>query len=182
MAEAIGMIEFKTTPGGILAADFMVKTAQVELLESKTVCPGKYIAFVTGELSAVRSAVDAAAARFEGKCIDSFVLGNPDESVLAVLRGKNSTEHIESLGILETYDVASAIVAADAAAKTSLVNIVTIRTAEGLGGKSYFVLAGSVAAVEAAVEEAIEVAAGRGMYLDSSVIPHPDPQICRLFQ
>ena len=182
MAEAIGMIEFKTTPGGILAADFMVKTAQVELLESKTVCPGKYIAFVTGELSAVRSAVDAAAARFEGKCIDSFVLGNPDESVLAVLRGKNSTEHIESLGILETYDVASAIVAADAAAKTSLVNIVTIRTAEGLGGKSYFVLTGSVAAVEAAVEEAIEVAAGRGMYLDSSVIPHPDPQICLLFQ
>ena len=31
MAEAIGMIEFKTTPGGILAADYMVKTAQVEL-------------------------------------------------------------------------------------------------------------------------------------------------------
>ena len=181
MAEAIGMIEFKTTPGGILAADYMVKTAQVELLESKTVCPGKYIAFVTGELSAVRSAVDAAAARFEGKCIDSFVLGNPHESVLAALRGENGTEQVESLGILETYDVASAIVAADAAAKTSLVDIIAIKTAEGLGGKSYFVLTGSVAAVEAAVEEAVDVASARGMYLDSSVIPHPDPQIGRLF-
>ena len=76
---------------------------------------------------------------------------------------------------------ASAIVAADAAAKTSLVDIIAIKTAEGLGGKSYFVLTGSVAAVEAAVEEAVDVASARGMYLDSSVIPHPDPQIGRLF-
>ncbi len=37
-------IEFKTTATGITAADAMVKTSEVEIVEAQTVCPGKYIA------------------------------------------------------------------------------------------------------------------------------------------
>ena len=48
MSKAIGMIEFKTVSAGITAADAMVKTADVELLEAQTVCPGKYIALISG--------------------------------------------------------------------------------------------------------------------------------------
>ena len=77
MSRAIGMIEFKTTAAGITAADTMVKTSEVEILEAQTVCPGKYIAIITGDLSAVKAAVEAAVASGEDKCIDSFVLGNP---------------------------------------------------------------------------------------------------------
>ncbi|MCR4590754.1 MAG: BMC domain-containing protein [Lachnospiraceae bacterium] len=40
---------------GVTAADEMVKTSNVELLEAETVCPGKYIALIAGELSAVKS-------------------------------------------------------------------------------------------------------------------------------
>ena len=40
MSRAIGMIEFKTTPAGITAADAMVKTSEVEIVEAQTVCPG----------------------------------------------------------------------------------------------------------------------------------------------
>ena len=36
MSKAIGMIEFKTVSAGITAADAMVKTADVELLEAQT--------------------------------------------------------------------------------------------------------------------------------------------------
>ena len=60
MSKAIGMIEFKTTATGITAADAMVKTSEVEIVEAQTVCPGKYIAIITGDLSAVKAAVDAA--------------------------------------------------------------------------------------------------------------------------
>ena len=49
MSRAIGMIEFKTTPAGITAADAMVKTSEVEIVEAQTVCPGKYIAIITGD-------------------------------------------------------------------------------------------------------------------------------------
>ena len=73
MSKAIGMIEFKTTATGITAADAMVKTSEVEIVEAQTVCPGKYIAIITGDLSAVKAAVDAAVTTYEDKCIDSFV-------------------------------------------------------------------------------------------------------------
>ena len=35
MSRAIGMIEFKTTPAGITAADAMVKTSEVEIVEAQ---------------------------------------------------------------------------------------------------------------------------------------------------
>ena len=36
MSKAIGMIEFKTTATGITAADTMVKTSDVEIVEAQT--------------------------------------------------------------------------------------------------------------------------------------------------
>ena len=87
MSRAIGMIEFKTTPAGITAADAMVKTSEVEIVEAQTVCPGKYIAIITGDLSAVKAAVDTAVTTYEDKCIDSFVLGNPQESIFPAIYG-----------------------------------------------------------------------------------------------
>ena len=36
MSKAIGMIEFKTTATGVTAADAMVKTSEVEIVEAQT--------------------------------------------------------------------------------------------------------------------------------------------------
>ena len=58
MSKAIGMVEYKTTSAGVVAADSMVKTSEVSIIEAQTVCPGKYIVIITGDLSAVTSAVD----------------------------------------------------------------------------------------------------------------------------
>ena len=179
MSRAIGLIEFKTTPSGVYAADLMVKTAQVELLEAQTVCPGKYIALITGDLSAVRSAIDAVKGRLSENYIDSFVLGNPHESIFPALYGASEIGSVNALGLLETYDVSSIIVAADAAAKTAIVQLIEIRIAKGMCGKSYLVLTGEVAACEAAIEKAKQTAAESGMYLDSVVIAHPDEQVAR---
>lgn len=179
MNKAIGMIEFKTVSAGITAADAMVKAAEVELLEAQTVCPGKYIALISGSLSAVRAAVDVAEKTREEELIGSFVLGNPHESIFPAIYGATQIQKVEALGILETYDAASIIVAADAAAKTAIVELIELRIAKGMCGKSFFLITGDVAAVEAAVETARKSVAENGMYLDSSVIAHPDEQICR---
>ena len=174
MGKAIGMIEMKTTPAGVTAADLMIKTAEVEIVEAKTVCPGKYIAIISGDLSAVKAAVEAAAAQYEEKLIDSFVLGNPHESIFPAIYGTTHIEDISALGILETYDAASCIEAADQAAKTAIVDLVELRIAKGMCGKSYLMLTGEVSAVQASIERARELAASRGMYLDDTVIAHPD--------
>ena len=70
MGKAIGMIEFKTVSSGVVAADHMVKTSDVELIEAETVCPGKYIAIIAGDLSAVDAAVNNAIAQSGENLID----------------------------------------------------------------------------------------------------------------
>lgn len=171
------MIEFKTTAAGITAADAMAKTADVEIIEAQTVCPGKYLAIISGDLSAVRAAVDSAVSTYEDKCIDSFVLGNPHESIFPAIYGTSQVEEISALGILETYDAASIIEAADQAAKTAIVELIELRIAKGMCGKSYMLITGEVAAVEASIERAKQLVAEKGMYLDSSVIAHPDQKM-----
>ena len=170
MSKAIGMIEFKTTSTGVTAADAMVKTSEVEIVEAQTVCPGKYIAIITGDLSAVKAAVDTAVTTYEDKCIDSFVLGNPHESIFPAIYGTTQVEDISALGILDTYDAASII----EAAKTAIVDLIELRIAKGMCGKSYMMITGEVSAVEASIDRAKELVAAKGMYLDSSVIAHPD--------
>lgn len=179
MQKAIGMIEFKTVSAGITAADAMVKTAEVELLEAQTVCPGKYIALIAGDLSAVNAAVERAQKTRPEEMIGNFVLGNPDASIFPAIYGTSQIEGVDALGILETYDAASIIVAADIAAKTAIVKLIELRIAKGMCGKSYMLITGEVAACEAAIEKAKASVGERGMFLDSSVIAHPDPQICK---
>jgi len=179
MSRAIGMIEFKTVSAGVTAADIMVKTASVELIQAQVVCPGKYIALITGDLSAVDAAVETAKARYPEQLIDSFVLGNPHEGIFPAIYGTTHVEHVSALGILETYDAAAIIVAADMAAKTAEVELIELRVAKGMCGKSYVYLCGEVSAVDAAIARARDSVAQSGMYLDSSVIAHPDEQIIK---
>ena len=87
MKKAIGMVEYKTVSSGMRAADRMVKTAEVELLQADTVCPGKFLVLISGDLSAVKASVDAAAINDSEQLIDSFVLGNPHESIFSALYG-----------------------------------------------------------------------------------------------
>lgn len=179
MAKAIGMVEMTTVSSGFTAADEMAKAAEVEILQAEVTCPGKFVILITGELSAVRASVDRAAARDADKVIDTFVLGNPHESIFPAIYGTAQPEKIDALGILETYDVAALVVAADIAAKTSIVELIELRLAKGMCGKSYMLLTGSVSAVQAAIDRAKEEAGEKGMFLDSSVIARPSDKLMK---
>ena len=177
MAKAIGMLEYMTVSTGMEATDLMLKTAEVDLIEAQTVCPGKYIALITGDLSAVKAAIDASKTKYDAKLIDTFVLGNPHESIFTALYGTTEIESPNALGVLETFSSSAAIVAADIAAKTSLVELVELRLSRGMCGKSYLLLTGEIAAVDAAIERAKQGVGEQGMFLDSAVIPHPDEKM-----
>ncbi len=177
MSKAIGMVEYKTVSAGVKAADTIIKTAEVNILEAQTVCPGKYILIFEGDISGVSAAIDSAKSLLPEQLIGSFVLGNPHEGIFPAIYGACEVTDLRSLGILETYDVASMIVAADEAAKTAEVELIELRLARGMCGKSYLFLAGEVAAVTAAIERAKGAAGDRGMYLDSSIIANPDKKL-----
>ena len=177
MSKAIGMVEYQTVSTGVVAADTMVKTSDVEIIEAQTVCPGKYIVIISGELSAVRAAVDASKSLYGEKLIDSFVLGNPHESIFPAIYGVTNLGDVEALGILETYSAASIIVAADTATKTAEVDLIELRIAKGMCGKSYMFITGSVASVTAAIERTKTIMEDSGFFLDSSIIARPDEKL-----
>ena len=160
MSKALAMVEYLTVSTGITAADSMVKTANVELIEAHVVCPGKYIALIQGELSAVTAAV----------------LGNPDESIFPAIYGSTDVKNPSALGVFETYSAASIIVAADIASKTADVELVELRIAKGMCGKSYMLVTGEVSAVQASIDTVKERLKESSMYLDSSVIANPDKE------
>ena len=171
------MVEYKTVSTGIQAADLMLKTAEVEILEAQVVCPGKYIVMIAGDLSAVNASVEASRVQYAQELIDSFVLGNPHESIFSAIYGAAQIGEVRALGVLETFSAPSIIVAADVAAKTSLVDLIELRIAKGMCGKSYLLLTGDVAAVTAAIERARETVSESGMFLEASVIPNPDKRL-----
>lgn len=175
MKNAIGMVEYKTVSTGIQAADLIVKTADVSIIQAQTVCPGKYIVLFTGDLSAVRAAADAAEKKYAEQLIDVFVLGNPHESIFRALTCTAEIDKVQALGVLESFTAASIIVAADHAAKTAQVDLFEVRVARGMCGKSYLLLTGTVAAVTEAVESAAAKIGENGALLDYAVIPNPAP-------
>ena len=177
MNKAIGLVEYKTVSSGIRAADLMIKTSSVEVIQASVVCPGKYIVLITGDLSAVKASVDAAKVQIGEQMIDSFVLGNPADDLFPAIFGGVAVEDAKALGVLETFSVPSIIVAADTAAKTSDITLIELRLARGMCGKSYVMITGDVAAVTSAIEHAREVVGEDGMLLDSTVIPSPDKDL-----
>ena len=177
MKKALAMVEYKTVSSGMRAADIMVKTAEVDIIEATTVCPGKYIVIFTGELSAVKASVEAVQTNLGEHLTDHFVLGNPHESIFPAIFGANPIDNPKALGVLETFSAPSIIVAADAAAKTSLVDLIELRIARGMCGKSFMFITGEIAAVSAAIERAQEEVSKSGWFLDSSIIPNPDPKL-----
>lgn len=177
MNKALGMVEYTTVSSGMQAADLIVKTAEVEILEASTVCPGKYLVTFAGDLSAVRAALDGCKAKFPARLIDSFVLGNPHEDVIPAICGATEVSDVEALGVFETYSAAAAVVAADNAVKTSMVKLIEIRLARGMCGKSYVLITGEIAAVTAAIEKAKTGCKDTGMFLDSAIIPRPSEDL-----
>ena len=177
--QSVGMIEFSSIAAGIEAADRMMKASSVEILMMKTICPGKFIAAVHGDVAAVQASVAAGIDGADGAVADHFVIPSIDRSVIAAMSGIAGKPQGSSLGIIETFSASSAIVAADRAAKTAEVDIAEVRIAMGLGGKAFCLLTGDVAAVSMATQAAADACAETAMLVRSVVIPSVTPEVMR---
>jgi microcompartment protein CcmL/EutN len=176
---AIGVVETNSIPLGVLAGDQMVKTAAVELVSAQTACAGKYIVMVSGEVAAVRAAVGAGVEAAASFLVDSLVIPNVDERVLTAMMGAPVVDQPQAVGVIETFSLASTISAADTAVKTSEVELIEVRLGRGMGGKSFLVFTGEVAAVEAAVKAIAASEGAKGLIGSSVVIPSPHMDMIR---
>jgi microcompartment protein CcmL/EutN len=175
--QALGMIEFNSIAAGIEAADHMVKAASVEPLFFKTICPGKFLAAVHGQIASVQSSIDVGLAAVPETVVDHFVIPNINSEVVKAMNGTSTGIHGPAVGVIETFSVPSAILAADYAGKAADVFISEVRIAMGLGGKAFCLLSGEIASVEAAVDAGSNSAKESGLLVRSVVIPAMDSQL-----
>ncbi len=170
---AVGMLEYTSIAAGMESADIMVKTADVTPIFFKTICPGKFLAAITGNVAAVEAAVSAGREIAPETVADGFVIPNIHSDVISAMSGCIQIKERAALGVVETFSVAASVKAADAAAKASDVQILEVRTALGLGGKAFVLIGGDVAAVQAAVDAAAYSAGMEGLLVRKTVIPRP---------
>lgn len=174
---ALGMIESNSIPAGIEGGDAMLKAADVTLRTAQVVCAGKYFAVVSGDVAAVRHAVQAGVEVLHNTLVDSFVIPSVHEKVVAALSAATFIENPAALGILESFSLAAAVQCADAAVKAADVDLIEVRLGRGMGGKSFVLMTGEVATVRAAVAAAQDIEEIAGMLARTVVIPSPHPDL-----
>ena len=152
----------------------MVKAAQIELLRSSTVCPGKFMILIGGDTGDVRASMKEGISR-GGECVvDTLLLPNVHPTLIPAMTGTTQVPDYGAVGVLEFYSVAAAITAADKAAKAANVTLMEVHIGFAIGGKGYVTLTGDVGAVRAAVEAASR---GSELLVGTTVIPRPDRKL-----
>ena len=176
MEPAIALLEFNSIAAGIFCGDVMVKKALVDLLDARSICPGKYMVLIGGQVGPVEESYHAGLASARDAIVDQLFLPNAHTGIFPALASATPPGEGEALGIIETVTVATCIVAADAAAKAANVQLLDLRLANGLGGKSFVLIEGSISEVEAGMAAGVAYVKGEGLLVRDVIIPqiHPD--------
>lgn len=174
MSKAIGMVELNSIARGIETCDYMVKAAQVDLIRSSTVCPGKYMVIIAGDTGDVTASMNEGKKRGGACVVDTLLISNVHPQLIPAISMTTQVEQRGAIGVLEFYSVASAILAADRAAKAANITLIEVRIGYAIGGKGFVTLTGDVGAVRAAVAAASEEAE---LLVNTTVIPRPSPKL-----
>jgi microcompartment protein CcmL/EutN len=177
--KTIGLIELSSVAAGFEVADTMLKAGNVRLLLSRSICSGKYMVMIGGETAAVQSAVTAGSEASNGCIIDSFVIPNVHPDVFIALGRTSPVEPTGALGILESFNVATLIQGADAAAKAASVQLLEIRLAMALGGKAFVTMTGDVSSVQAAMAAGRQLIGDAGVLVNAVILSRPHPDVYR---
>ena len=178
---SIGLIELSSIATGYMVEDRMLKAGAVHLLLARSICSGKFLIVISGDVTSVEAALLAGAAAAGASLIERRQIARVHPSVLAGISQAVDVDpkQLRSIGVIETFSAASIIEVADAAMKSANVTLLRVHLAMALGGKGFLMMEGDVSSVQAAVTTASEVAAKDGMLVGRCVIPAPSEELFR---
>ena len=177
--DALALIELDSIPAGILTADAMLKEAPIAVLKSGTVHNGKFLILIGGSVASVGMAFAKGMSRGQDHLLDAVFLPDIHESVYQACLGKRMTCGSEALSVMEVSTVAAILQSSDAAMKGAEVDLVELRLADDLGGKSIAIYAGKVEDVEMAINISEKTVKNPENILSQSIIPHVDPELAK---
>ena len=178
---AIAMLETQSVAAGIEMTDAILWESDIELLFATHVQPGKYVVLFTGSVDALKSALRRGAEVARGDLVDQLLIPQVDPRVCEALRRRDEAvaaagAELDAIGVVETTTVSSCLLAADIALKEAHVELMELRIANGLGGKSYVSMTGEVSDVRSSVQAGARSAESAARLARHVVIakPHPD--------
>ena len=172
------MLDIGDIPTGRLALDLLVKEAEVEVLSAGTVQAGRYLILFGGPVEPTQYAYARASEVAGSMLTDAVLLPWVEERIVPALMDSviHPTAGGDTLGVLQLGSSPTMLRAVDAALKGALVQLLQLRVAEGLGGRSLATVFGETTDVEAAIEVA-ESAIGPRSDWSTSVIRNIDPTV-----
>ncbi|HSV88692.1 MAG TPA: BMC domain-containing protein [Bacteroidales bacterium] len=173
----LGAIELNSIAAGIQALDGMVKAASIKIIDARTICPGKYLIVFCGDVASAEYSFQEGLDLAGEFLVDSLLLKQVHPECLGAIGNLKLVTHLESVGIIETLNVVSAIAAADVAAKESGVRILEVRLAIGYGGKSYVKMSGKLSDVQASMEAGVRLVKQKKSLCAQSLISQPHSEI-----
>lgn len=174
---AIAAIETSSIAQGFVTADAMVKQAEVDVLEATVLSPGRYWILIGGAVADVRAAHRRGVEIAADTLLDQLFIPQLHDGVMPALRGIVPASDDDAVGVIETLSAASAIVAADVAAKATAITLRDLRLANGIGGKGVVLLSGQLPDVQAAITDGSAEARKRGLLARAVVIPRMDARL-----
>lgn len=176
--DTLGIVDSRSIAAGAEITDAMLKAAPVTLVRASVICAGRLLILVEGDREAVETALRAAEGtgfHLAGK----YAISPVSQQVQAALRRQPSPMGGRAMAVIECRNAADSIMAADTAVKKADVSLMRLVMGQGIGGKSYFVLTGDVAAVREAPQAAAD-ALGKSLQ-QMVVIPQPDAELVKAF-
>ena len=179
MGDALALLEMSGIAAGYFVLDKMVKHSPVQVLEANLVEPGKFLILFSGGVAEVEEAHRAVHLERPDDVVQDILLPFAHPLVLSAVSGRElhrSSEEYDCLGVVETQQIAGALLGADRSLKDAGVSLVGLRLTGGLGGRAFYVICGPQHDVETALIVSEEVLTEKGGVFRKEIItrPHQD--------
>ena len=177
--EALGMLELSSIGVAYAVRDAMIKAAEVKVLVARTICSGKYMIMIGGDVQAVQFSLTAGKVVSQEALIDELLIPAVDPRIFPAISASVELQDsdMQAMGLLEAFSVTAIVEGADAAVKAADVTLFRIHVAMAIGGKGYLMLTGEISQVQAAIAAGAAEIGKRGLLVSKVVIPNPEPEL-----
>lgn len=177
---ALAVIEFKSVPVGIYAADALLKKSPISLLKAGTIGCGKYMILLAGTTASVEEARAEALYHGGAQVADEVLLPDVHPALYAAALGGGLKVGEGPIFVLETPAVATCLEAVERMLKGVPVKLIELRLGDPkMAGKGLAIVQGDLYDVEAAQELALGVAEARGQAVQHSLLTAPTDAILK---
>jgi len=178
---AIGVIELSSLFKGFEVQDTVLKMTRIEKILARTICSGKYLIIVRGEIADVEACIMQAEKTGGFAIVNALMIPRVDETVFPAIAGTTvlDSPEVDGMLVLETFSVASAVKAADYAVKEADITLLRIHAAMAIGGKGLVVMTGNIDALKSSLEPALAFLKEEGLLAGYSLITHPHEDVLR---